>query len=144
MKKIAIATLAAVTALAPLTATSAFAAPRGYERHDDRGDQRQDRRQDARQDRHNGYWSNGRFYRGEPTRAQRSGRDFRYDYRQWRRGERLNSWERGHYSRVANYRAYRLSAPPRGYEWRRADTGDFVLAAVATGLIMSVILAAGN
>ncbi|MBL8551540.1 MAG: RcnB family protein [Hyphomonadaceae bacterium] len=142
MKKIAIATIAAITALAPVTATSALAAP-GYQRIDNhRGDYRG--RPDARQQRQNGYWAGGRFYRGEPTRAQRSARDFRYDYRQWRRGERLNTWERGHYSRVADYRAYRLQAPPRGYEWRRTNTGDFVLAAVATGLIMSVILAAGN
>jgi Ni/Co efflux regulator RcnB len=114
---------------------------------DDRVERRSERDRDivreVRRDdrRHNGFWYNGRFYRGEPTRAQRYTRGFRYGYRDWRRGERLSPYERAHYARVANYRAYRLPPPPRGYEWRRTDRGDFILAAIATGIITSVILA---
>jgi len=37
-----------------------------------------------------------------------------------------------------DYRHYHLNAPPRGYEWREVD-GNFVLAAVATGVISTVI-----
>jgi Ni/Co efflux regulator RcnB len=106
-------------------------------RERDRNVIREVRRDDRR---HNGFWYGGRFYRGEPTRAQRNARDFRYGYRDWRRGERLSPYERAHYARIANYRAYRLP-PPRGYEWRRTDRGDFILAAIATGIITSVILA---
>jgi Ni/Co efflux regulator RcnB len=145
-----------------------MAYPGDYERHDrgDRGDNRRgdrddhrrgdrddhrrgdrdDRGRDFRRDngRHNGFWYNGRFYRGEPTRVQRYGREFRYGYRQWRRGERLGVYERAHYRRVADHRAYRLAPPPRGYEWRRSDTGELILAAVATGVILSVILNASR
>jgi Ni/Co efflux regulator RcnB len=39
-----------------------------------------------------------------------------------------------------DYRHYHLSAPPQGYEWRSVD-GNYVLAAVATGVIASAIVA---
>ena len=47
----------------------------------------------------------------------------------WNRGERIN-----------DYRRYHLQRPRRGYEWRRVDD-NYVLAAVAGGVIASVILA---
>jgi hypothetical protein len=40
---------------------------------------------------------------------------------------------------VSDWGRYRLSAPPRGYGYYRQDNGDFVLAALATGLIASLI-----
>ena len=57
----------------------------------------------------------------------------------WRRGHRMNhdDWNRG--ERI-DYRHYHLHAPPRGYEWREVD-GNYVMAAVATGVIASVIAA---
>jgi Ni/Co efflux regulator RcnB len=57
----------------------------------------------------------------------------------WKKGHRLppNDWARG--QRI-DYHAYHLNAPPRGYEWRAVD-GNYVLAAVATGLVSSVIIA---
>jgi Ni/Co efflux regulator RcnB len=57
----------------------------------------------------------------------------------WRRGHRMdhNDWDRG--ERV-DYRSHHLHRPPRGYEWRQVD-GNYVMAAVATGLIASVIAA---
>lgn len=57
----------------------------------------------------------------------------------WKRGQRMRheDWDRG---RRVDYRAYRLRRPPRGYEWREVD-GNYVLAAVATGIIASVIAA---
>jgi Ni/Co efflux regulator RcnB len=60
-------------------------------------------------------------------------------HREWRRGYRMNhdEWARG--ERV-DWRTHHLRTPPRGYEWREAD-GNYVLAAVATGLIASVIAA---
>jgi Ni/Co efflux regulator RcnB len=58
----------------------------------------------------------------------------------WKRGShmRQDDWNRA--QRVDNWRAYHLNAPPRGYEWREVD-GNYVLAAVATGVIASVIAA---
>ena len=57
----------------------------------------------------------------------------------WRQGGRIehNDWNRGVH---VDYRAHHLRAPPRGYEWRQVDN-NYVLAAAATGLIASVILA---
>jgi Ni/Co efflux regulator RcnB len=40
---------------------------------------------------------------------------------------------------VQDYGYYGLRAPPRGYRWVYAD-GNFVLMAVATGLIADVLL----
>jgi Ni/Co efflux regulator RcnB len=59
----------------------------------------------------------------------------RSDYRQ---GGRIaqNDWRRG---RVVDYRTHHLRAPPAGYEWRQVD-GRYVMAAVATGVIASIIL----
>jgi Ni/Co efflux regulator RcnB len=58
---------------------------------------------------------------------------------EWRKGEtiRHEDWDRG--ERI-DYRRYHLHAPPHGYEWREVD-GNYVLAAVATGVIASVIAA---
>jgi Ni/Co efflux regulator RcnB len=58
---------------------------------------------------------------------------------EWRKGEHIKTedWNRG--QRI-DYRHYHLNAPPRGYEWREVD-GNYVLAAVATGVIASAIVA---
>ncbi len=66
--------------------------------------------------------------------------DFGPGYR-WGRGERLprNYYaDRRYY--VNDWRARRLSAPPRGYRWVRRDN-DYLLVAATTGLIASVIAA---
>jgi Nickel/cobalt transporter regulator len=62
-------------------------------------------------------------------------------YDQWRRGYRLppSYWNRGIV--IVNYGPYHLHPPPPGYQWRYID-GNYVLAAVATGIISSVIIAA--
>ncbi|MGC1550505.1 MAG: RcnB family protein [Rhodanobacter sp.] len=40
-----------------------------------------------------------------------------------------------------DWKRYRLKAPPRGYQYVRSDNGDFLLTAIATGVITSIILA---
>lgn len=57
----------------------------------------------------------------------------------WRKGGHIarNDWNRG--SRV-DWHRHHLRQPPRGYEWRQVD-GNYVLAAVATGVIASIMLA---
>lgn len=61
-----------------------------------------------------------------------------YKHSSWRRGGYVSyyDWERG---RRIDYYRYHLSRPPYGYEWREVD-GRIVLAAVASGLIASIIL----
>jgi Ni/Co efflux regulator RcnB len=41
---------------------------------------------------------------------------------------------------VNDWHAHNLYAPPYGHQWVRTDTGDFLLMALATGLIASLIL----
>ena len=55
----------------------------------------------------------------------------------WKKGHKIDdaSWKRG---QQVDWRSHHLSEPPRGYEWREID-GNWVLAAVATGVIVSVL-----
>jgi Ni/Co efflux regulator RcnB len=59
---------------------------------------------------------------------------------EWKKGAKMNQndWNRGE---AVDYKTYHLQAPRKGYEWREVD-GNYVLAAVATGLIASTIVAA--
>jgi len=41
---------------------------------------------------------------------------------------------------VNDWGYYGLRRPPHGYYWRRSDAGDFLLVALATGIIADVIL----
>jgi len=56
----------------------------------------------------------------------------------WRHGERMG-WNDWNNAPVVDYRARHLRRPPHGYEWRESN-GQYVLAAVATGLIASIII----
>jgi Ni/Co efflux regulator RcnB len=58
---------------------------------------------------------------------------------EWKKGYHMrhDDWDRG--ERV-DYHTYHLRRPPKGYEWRLVD-GNYVLAAVATGVIASVVIA---
>jgi Ni/Co efflux regulator RcnB len=124
-------TAAAAAALALASVSGAALAQPGYDRHDgppghgaygppghmdDHG-----RNEHARDD-------HGRDDHGGPRG---------HDHGHWRKGDRIEHVEWRHYQRV-DWRHHHLHAPPRGYEWREVN-GDYVLAAVATGLIVSII-----
>lgn len=85
---------------------------------DDQRDRRGDRQEHRDNDRHDAY----------------------VRHREWRRGYHMRheDWDRA--QRVDDWRAHHLRRPPRGYEWREVD-GNYVLAAVASGIIASVIAA---
>jgi Ni/Co efflux regulator RcnB len=149
MKRLATAALAALTFAAPLAiAPSAAADPPRHERHwrdrdhDDRRDYRREHRREARWDdrRYNGYYRGDRWYYGPPPRYYD---DVRYEYRQWRRGDRLPSYYRDRYVVVRDYERYHLQRPPRGYHYVRDDRGDYLLVGIATGVILGAILS-GN
>jgi Ni/Co efflux regulator RcnB len=61
-------------------------------------------------------------------------------HEEWKKGYTMHhdDWARG--ERV-DYHRYHLQEPPRGYEWREVD-GNYVLAAVATGVIAASVVAA--
>ncbi|MBJ6980267.1 RcnB family protein [Luteimonas sp. MC1895] len=113
---------------------------REHRRDDRRRDYRQARRHDDR--RHDG-WHDRRHDR----------RDVRVVYapppRVVVRHRGPPPWARGHHYRhagyaptyvVHDYGPYGLRQPPRGHHWRRSDTGDFLLVAIATGIIADVIM----
>jgi Ni/Co efflux regulator RcnB len=60
-------------------------------------------------------------------------------HQDWRRGQRLPDDYRDNRYVVNDWHGHGLRRPPRGYEWRQVN-GDYVLAAVATGVITSIIL----
>lgn len=143
------AVLAAVTAaVLAIGSTTAFARP-----GDDRGPDRQhDRRHDhdrdrgARHDHRDGprHWQ-GRDHRHvapvvrhvPPGHAHWRGAGPRHDIYV---GKRLPAYYRGPVYVVNDWRGHRLAAPPRGYHW--VQTGaDYVLIAVATGIIAQIVLA---
>ncbi|GGC94601.1 RcnB family protein [Undibacterium terreum] len=106
---------------------------RGNQGNDRRGDDRRDHRDDHRDDRGNRY-DQGRVY------AEGSHND-RYENQRHRfqKGERLPPEYRAKQYVVDDWRGHHLNAPPRGYHWVQSG-GDYVLAAVATGLILQVLL----
>jgi Ni/Co efflux regulator RcnB len=120
------------------------------DRRDDRRDYRRDRREDRRDDRwdsrsrwdrgrHNGYYWNNRWHYGPPPAAYYGRPGYRPGYAAWRRGAYLPPSYRGRGYVVYDYGRYGLRPPPRGYYWYR-DGNDYLLAALATGLILDVII----
>jgi Ni/Co efflux regulator RcnB len=57
-------------------------------------------------------------------------------YKKWKRGERVVGYR---YVVIEPYR-YHLRRPPVGYRWVRVDDGDFLLTAIATGLIVDMVV----
>lgn len=56
----------------------------------------------------------------------------------WAKGQRFDRNRASNYRVVNNYRDYRLSAPPRGYQWVRSGN-DAVLIAITSGIIGAVV-----
>lgn len=80
------------------------------------------------------------YEQGRHDQARAEDRRDRREYRRWAKGQRLDSRYRGNGYYVSDWRRHGLRAPPRGYRWQKVDN-QYVLAAVATGLIASVIIA---
>jgi Ni/Co efflux regulator RcnB len=154
MKKILAATLAlSVFATAGAASAQSYGGRGDYGRYDqsrdygsryqgsyDRYDSRDDRAWDRGESRYDqrGY---GDRYEQRASRRYSAGRyqaPRGYQTRQWHRGDRMPSAYRGN-AYVVDYRRYGLNAPPRGYQYVRSGN-DAVLAAVATGVIASVIV----
>jgi Ni/Co efflux regulator RcnB len=133
MKRLIITTLAATLLAGSALSGSAMAAG---QRYDDRRAEQRDNRQDSRYDQR----ADRRDQRADRRDQRADRRDDRRDYRRWQRGQRLDARYRDNRYYVSDYRRHGLRAPPRGYRWQRVDN-SYILAAVATGLIASVIIA---
>ena len=62
---------------------------------------------------------------------------YQQGYRHWSRGQVLPYEYRR--QPIYNYDDYGWAPPPRGHAYYRTDTGDILLAAIATGIIVSII-----
>ncbi|WP_345799237.1 RcnB family protein [Ramlibacter sp. H39-3-26] len=72
---------------------------------------------------------------GPGAMAQRgTGPDFRYH-----RGDQFPREYRGRQYVVDDWRTHHLSQPPRGYHWVQYG-GDYLLIAITTGVIASILL----
>jgi Ni/Co efflux regulator RcnB len=112
--------------LAMCMAGSAFAQDRHFDRDRDHGPERR-----------------GEVYRPMERQDFRPGRQFdRRGFPQprseWRSGGRVPVEYRSRNYVVNDWRGQHLQAPPRGYQWMGVG-GDFVLAAIATGVIAQII-----
>ena len=115
--------LIAAAALSLAAPSLATAQPYNYGRDNQRADQSGQQQGEGQQQRQG--W--GREYGGS---------------HHFRRGERMgyNDWSG---AQPLDYRQHHLRRPPNGYEWRESN-GQYILAAVATGLIASAIIYGGR
>jgi Ni/Co efflux regulator RcnB len=100
----------------------------GQMKKEDRNDHRYDHADERRNDRAD--------YNHNDDRGPNRGAGPRHDLR---KGGRLPSEYRGHQYVVDDWRGHHLNAPPRGYHWVQTG-GDYVLVAIATGVIASLLL----
>jgi Ni/Co efflux regulator RcnB len=139
LTKIAL-TIAASAVIAPAFAFSpAPFQPAGIQQqyHDDHGnDHRDDRRDDHRDDRRDDHRDDHRDNHRDDHRDYRANNWHPRPGGHWERGHRYD----GRVIVVNDYRERHLREPPRGYRWQRADNNDFLLVAVATGVIADIIL----
>jgi len=147
--------LSALAGLALLAAPAAFADP---DHHDhDRG--RYDHRHDGGRGHNDRGWHGDRGWRGDRDRGWHGHRPLPpppppryYGHGHYYQPAYYNRpppppryyghWERGHryygsHTVIRDYGYYRLRPPPRGYHWVR-DNNDFLLVAIATGIILDM------
>ncbi|NLW96723.1 RcnB family protein [Luteimonas wenzhouensis] len=118
----------------------------GYRDHDrrelrhDRRDHRQaryDRRDHRRHDRH--HRAPVRVVHHRPVVHHYHAPPRHVGPPRWARGGYVHHYHRPVYV-IHDYHGYGLRHPPHGYRWVRDDYGDMLLVAIATGLIVDMIL----
>jgi Predicted integral membrane protein len=119
-------------ALLMFSAAAAVAQPQDYgdQQHQGRDQARGDQ---ARGDHGRGHGNNGhgQSYHGMYDRGRHEGW-----YRQG--GYVPTEYRDGSYV-VTDWRSQHLREPPRGYRYVRSDNGDFLLVAITTGVIVSIL-----
>lgn len=115
----------ACAVMAVTLATSGFSFAQGYGERHDNGRQAQSQR-------------GGQHDRRDNNQARRDERGAGPEH-QFHRGGRLPMEYRHRNYVVDDWRGHHLSAPPRGYHWVQVG-GDYVLVAIATGVILQLLL----
>lgn len=128
--------ISALLALSLSTGGVAFAQGYGdrYDRGRDERVQRNDYPDRRYDDRGRPGYRDGRAYNRDRRDERGAG-----PYRQFHRGDRLPPEYRHRQYVVNDWRGHHLNPPPRGYHW--VQTGaDYVLVAIATGIILQLML----
>jgi Ni/Co efflux regulator RcnB len=134
---------AAVSVLVALTmSTGQLSFAQGNSNRNDRDrdegrqqEQRGQRGKSPKPERHD----NRDFGRSHNQERAKGGRGVGPNY-EYYRGDRLPVEYRHRNYVVDDWRGHNLSAPPRGYHWVQSG-GDYILVAIATGIIMQILLA---
>jgi Ni/Co efflux regulator RcnB/surface antigen len=142
--------LTAALALSLLNGGAVMAQPNDRDhngRRDSRNDQNQSDNQHGNRNgrNHNSQNANDQN-RNDQSRNNRGGNQDRHNdsggrqhVERWSRGDRIpNEYRQNRYV-VSEWRQHGLNRPPRWYHWVRNNNNDFYLAAIATGVIVTVI-----
>lgn len=110
----------AATATLLVASASSWAAPKDHDWDDDHG--------------------HGRGHNPKDEGRHDNGQHRGWEKQAYRRGDRLPDryYERTYY--VTDYERYHLRRPEPGYRYIRGDSGEIFLTAVATGLIVDIVL----
>ncbi len=132
--------IAAIMALSMSVAGTSFAQGRGNEeRNDGNGNRHGQMQRDGQHDRRGEAGPRGQQrQQGWNEHARHDERGAGPDH-QFFRGGRLPPQYRSRVYVVNDWHNHRLIAPPRGYHWVQTGS-DYVLAAIATGVILQVLL----
>jgi len=107
--------------------------------HGDRGDgPRNDRGRGPQDDRRDDRRDEERNAGGRNPQSWRDPRGAGPEH-QYYRGQRYPSEYRGHQYVVEDWRGHHLRPPPRGYHWVQ-NGGDYLLVAIASGVILDLLL----
>lgn len=124
--------------LAISLSTGGFAFAQGSGERNDRG--RNDQAQGhSQQDRRDGRQPNRREDQGRGHSDEQREQRGAGPNHQFHQGERLPAEYHNRHYVVDDWRSHNLSAPPRGYHWVQTG-GDYVLVAIATGIILQLLL----
>ncbi|OYU44654.1 MAG: hypothetical protein CFE44_11770 [Burkholderiales bacterium PBB4] len=104
---------------------------RGDNRGRDKQEERQDRRENAQQ-----RFDRQRIDRNAPQRWEQRGVGPDHSFYQ---GDRMPAQYRSYQYVVEDWRGHGLRLPPRGYHWVQSGN-DYVLVAIATGIILELLL----
>ncbi|NBW06738.1 MAG: hypothetical protein EBR82_01790 [Caulobacteraceae bacterium] len=134
--KIAALGAAALAVVATPMAASAQSWRGGDRDHDGRYERNERRADRNRYD--GGRYTPRERYNDERRYYRDQRQDYRQDQRRYYRGATLPYQYRSNWY-IRDYNRYGYAPPPRGYGYYRTDTGDIVLAALATGVIISLL-----
>lgn len=124
-----------------LTSAAAMADPpqhhRGQSSHKDRGHHGDDH---GKYDRHDNGFSRDRYGEHDSHGHYYVVHDRGRHEGWYKKGGRVPVEYRSSRYIVTDWRTYHLRQPPRGYAWVRSDNNEYLLIAIATGIIADILL----